>query len=387
MNQSSTSSTHNLICSVNLIFFGFLSVGVPIAILPPYLHESLGFSTTLVGFIVGIQSLATLLTRHYAGTLSDLRGGKRSVLFGVLLTSLSALITLTALQIPTNEASTVIYVLARVCLGLGESLLVTGALAWGVGLLGPQNAGRVMIWNGMAMYAAIAAAAPLGLFIKNNFGMSTLFVGMAITPFVGWASTLLLDAPPISGKERMPFYKVLNVVWKSGVGLSFSAVGFAGLASFAILYFKQNNWENASLVMTTFGAAFILARVFFSHVPDKYGGAKVAFVCVLIEALGQLLLWTATNSELALVGAALTGFGYSLAFPGFGVEAVRNAPPQNKGVALGAFVAFFDLALAITGPLAGFVANYFSYSSVYLFGMISCLMAAVITLTMKSAKI
>ena len=48
------------------------------------------------------------------------------------------------------------------------------------------------------------------------------------------------------------------------------------------------------------------------------GRAKVALVCVLIEAAGQALIWLAPGSELVLIGAALTGFGYSLVYPGFG---------------------------------------------------------------------
>ena len=64
--------------------------------------------------------------------------------------------------------------------------------------------------------------------------------------------------------------------------------------------------------------------------PDKTGGAGVALVCVLIEAAGQALIWLTPWSTLTFVGAALTGFGYSLVYPGFGAEAVRRAPPQRR---------------------------------------------------------
>jgi hypothetical protein len=64
--------------------------------------------------------------------------------------------------------------------------------------------------------------------------------------------------------------------------------------------------------------------------PDKTGGAGVALVCVLIEAAGQALIWLAPWSTLTFVGAALTGFGYTLVYPGFGAEAIRRAPPQRR---------------------------------------------------------
>jgi hypothetical protein len=50
---------------------------------------------------------------------------------------------------------------------------------------------------------------------------------------------------------------------------------------------------------------------------------------VLIEAAGQALIWLAPWPTLALFGAAVAGFGYSLVYPGFGVEAVRNAPQER----------------------------------------------------------
>ena len=37
----------------------------------------------------------------------------------------------------------------------------------------------------------------------------------------------------------------------------------------------------------------------FGHLPDRIGGAKVALVCVLIEAAGQALIWLAPWPALA----------------------------------------------------------------------------------------
>ncbi|MFA1635410.1 hypothetical protein ACDY95_18180, partial [Achromobacter ruhlandii] len=34
----------------------------------------------------------------------------------------------------------------RALMGCAESLIVTGALSWGVGRVGPRNAGRVTCW-------------------------------------------------------------------------------------------------------------------------------------------------------------------------------------------------------------------------------------------------
>jgi hypothetical protein len=75
------------------------------------------------------------------------------------------------------------------------------------------------------------------------------------------------------------------------------------VTTFAALLFADRGWTQGWLAYTAYAVAFILARVFFSHASDKFGGAKVALFCVLIETAGQALMWLAVRPELALVGA------------------------------------------------------------------------------------
>ncbi len=368
---------------VFIVLFGFFAVGIPLAAFPAFVRDTLGFGNVTVGVVLGLQSVATLVTRHYSGTVADIQGPRTAVLRGLALTVVSGVVSLSALALDKTASLSLILV-ARIVLGLGESLLITGALAWGVSLMGPQKAGRVMAWSGMAMYAAIAASAPLAILIANTYSFTGVFVAAIVLPALAGVVALRVPATQPLGKERMPFYKVIHRVWKPGLGLAFSAVSFAALAGFSVLYFKERGWQNASLVMTVFGVTYILARIFFANAPDKFGGKKVALVSLAIAMIGQALVWQATAPFVALLGSALTGFGYSLTFPSFGVEAAKSVEPQFKGVALGAYVAFFDLALGITGPLAGLVAHTFGYPAVYLFGLVASGIAGLIALSMQN---
>jgi MFS family permease len=159
---------------------------------------------------------------------------------------------------------------------------------------------------------------------------------------------------------------VLGAVWVPGLASALSSVGFGAITAFITLLFVDRGWSNGWLPYTFFAAVFILARLAFGHLPDRMGGAKVALVCVLIEAAGQALIWFAPWSALALLGAALTGLGYSLVYPGFGVEAVHRVPPQSRGLAMGAYTAFLDLALGVGGPALGLVASGAGLGAVFL---------------------
>lgn len=374
-----------IIVTAIIVLLGFFSVGIPIATLPGFIKGRLGLSDVWLGIILGTQSLVTLLSRHHSGSLSDLKGPKVAVLRGIFFAVISGIVSLGVVYFQ-GTLGLVILLIGRIILGYSESLLITGALSWGVGLVGPSNAGRVMAWSGMAMYAAMAISAPLGYLMVHQFGFQGGVVLAILFPvFAGIISFFIPMVPPAS-QVRIPFYQVVPKVWKHGLGLFFAAVCFAGIAGFSTLFFKERGWENAHWVMVIFGTAYVLARIFFAQTVDKYGGKKIAMIFSAVAILGQGLLWQANHSSLAFLGAALTGFGYSLVFPAFGVEAVKNMEPKFRGVALGAYVAFFDLALGVTGPLAGFVANQFGYAAVYAFGMITCIVSFLIALNLKEIK-
>jgi MFS family permease len=127
------------------------------------------------------------------------------------------------------------------------------------------------------------------------------------------------------------------------------------------------------LCLSLFGACFIGARLLFGNMINRIGGFRVAIVCLSVEALGLLLLWLAPSPNLALAGAALTGFGFSLVFPALGVEAVNLVPASSRGAAVGAYSLFIDLSLGITGPVAGAVAAGFGFASIFLFAALASL--------------
>jgi len=363
------------------VFIGFLALGMQMPVLPLHLHETLGMGTLVVGLVVGSQFIAALLSRSWAGNFADLRGAKRAVVAGLLVAASSGLVYLASLAFLAAPAASVwIVLLGRVLLALGESLIVTGAMGWSIGLVGPQNAGKVMVWTGIAIFGAYALGAPAGVAVNARWGFAGIAVATVLLALLALAAVSGVRAVAPTATRRTPFYKVLGAVWEPGLGLALSSVGFGLVTAFIALLFAARDWGDSSLAFTAFGVAFIGARLGFGHLPDRIGGARVALVSVAIEAVGQLLIWGADTAPAAYLGAALTGFGYSLAFPAFGVEAVRRAPPQTRSLAMGAYVAFLDIALGITSPVAGAWAGAWGIGSVYLAGAVVVGLSLVVAL-------
>jgi MFS family permease len=363
-----------------MVFLEFLAMGLPLAVLPIRVHGTLGFGSFVVGLTIGAQSWVTLATRHAAGTRSDQQGPRRAALIGLAVSVLAGTMYALSCAVRDPAASLGVLLLGRGLLGFGESLVITGALAWAVALAGRERTGLVMAWVGIAMYGALAAGAPLGSALDARVGFVGMSIAASLAPLSGIAAALLVRPVKPVGGTRLPFYRVVRLMWLPGAGLSLCALGFGAIATFATLHFAERGWPYAALAMSAFGAAYVLARLLFGSLPDRFGGARVAALSAVTAAVGQLGMWLSTSGPTAVAAAALTGFGFSLAFPSFGVEAIGRVPPQNRGVALGAYTACFDATMGLGVPALGLVVGAFGYGAAFAVGAFGALASFLIAI-------
>lgn len=93
------------------------------------------------------------------------------------------------------------------------------------------------------------------------------------------------EAAPIVHGERLPFMHVLGRVLPHGTGLALGSIGFGTIATFITLYYSSNNWPNAVLCLSLFGACFIGARLLFGKYINRLGGFRVAIACLGVETV------------------------------------------------------------------------------------------------------
>ncbi|MBK4738518.1 arabinose transporter [Noviherbaspirillum pedocola] len=357
----------------------FMVTGIAMPVLALHVHERLGMGTVMVGLVTGAQFGMALVSRVWAGSVSDTTGAKRAVVIGMLSAVGAGLLYLVSLRFTqTPMLSAAVLLVGRALLGAAESFVITGALGWGLVLAGPKDTGKAIAWIGMAMYVAFAIGAPLGTFLYGRFGFASIGVATAFFPLLGLILVAKLQGIVPPARPRPSFVKVIGAVILPGAGLALASLGFGAITTFISLLFAKNGWSDGWMAFTGFSGAFVIARLFFGHLPDTFGGARVALVSLVVEAAGQAMIWSAPSPLLAIVGATLTGFGYSLVYPGFGIEAVRKVGPGNGGLAMGAFTAFLDLALGISGPTLGWVASGAGVPSIFLVSAVIVLCATAV---------
>lgn len=387
----SKGGTRQILGYVYFTFICYLSIGLPLAVLPSYVHFRLGYSAVLAGLVISIQYIATLLSRPWAGRISDRTGAKVSVLWGMAACTISgALLVAAAVNFSTlhlsHWLSLSLLIASRLVLGVGESLGSTGSTLWGITSAGPEHTAKVISYNGISTYGAMAVGAPLGVVLDQQWGLASLGL---LTILIGAVSLVMafrkhpVHVPP---GEHLPFSHVLGRVAPHGMGLALGGVGYSVLATFVTIFYTSRHWNGAALCLTAFGCGFILARLLFIRTIDRFGGFHVGMVCLSVESVGLMLIWQSSSPWMAFAGAALAGLGFSLVFPALGVEAVKHITENNRGTALGVYTAFSDVSFFLVGPLAGAVIGIYGYSSVFLFALISVLASLGIVIVLSQMQ-
>lgn len=381
---SSMTITLQIVSIVFYTFIAFLCIGLPIAVLPGYVHEQLGFSAVVAGLTIGSQYLATLLSRPMAGRMSDSVGTKRAIVYGLIGILLSGGLTLLSTLLQSLPLLSLTILLGgRLLLGVAQGLIGVGTISWCMGQVGAEHTARSISWNGIASYGAIAIGAPLGVVMVDQYGFASL--GIALSLLAALALVLIRNkaSVPVVRGERLPFWAVFGRIAPYGASLSLASIGYGTLTTFITLFYLNRGWTGAAYCLTVFGVCFIVSRLLFISAISRFGGFRAAIACMSIETLGLVLLWLAPSTAYALIGAGLTGFGLSLVYPALGVEAIRQVPNSSRGAGLSAYAVFFDLALAIAGPLMGAVALNLGYSWIFFCAALLSVTALGLTLLLQ----
>ena len=372
-----------IVATVVFTFVAYLVVGMPLGVLPPFVHGTLHYSSVLAGLSVSVQYLATFVTRAPVGRMTDTVGPKQMVIFGLCSCALSGVLTTAGGLLPGHPAlSLTLLLVGRLFLGAGESGVGTGAIGWAIGRVGPLHSARIISWNGVATFAGIAIGAPLGVTIQSLWAF--WFIGCAMV-----AAALLVLPFAASGPvtrlvrgAQIPMRRVFGRVLPHGIALALGSLGFGTIASFITLFFASRHWGHAAIALSAFGGFFILSRLLFVASIARQGGLRIACVSFVGEACGLLVLGLSPTPLVAIVGAAVTGFGFALVFPALGVEAFQRVPTSSRGAALGVFSVFLDVALGATGPLAGLLVGFSGYASIFLIAAVAAIAGGGITVAL-----
>lgn len=348
-------------------FLGFLGIGTVLPALGPHVRYQLGGSDRTVGFVIGVFSAVALISRFISGPLADRRGRKIAFLVGLGSCAVSGL----AYLLPIGIASAY---LGRCLQGFGEACLYTGAAAWAVELGGVQHSGQALGYLSSGIWGGISAGPVLGHWM-GSFERAAML--QAVTAVAAFA--LLLMVP----EHYRPEQHTRSRKWlPEGLTLGGLAVGFVNvhypvITGFLILHLA-NHGNSGPLAFSAYAAVILLSRLFLGGLPDRLPPMLLFNIGLGCMFTGLVLIASGPPPVVAILAAALLGFGFSFPWSCVATTILRRTANGDRGSVLGVLSAFYDAFVGSSSFAAGLIADRFGYRSAFVMAAAALLVSAVL---------
>ena len=342
------------------VLCGFLAVGAVLPVLPQYVRGPIGAGDVAVGIVTGAFAFTAVVGRPVAGRFADARGRRLVVVVGLLLAAAGGALYLLPAGVPG-------LVLARMVLGIGDGWMFTAGATWSVDLAPAGRRGQAIGLFGLAVWGGLSAGPVLGEALLSASGYHAVFVFAALIPLVGAAIAQRVPdrhvATRPAGGRRGPL--IPPGVRLPGIALALANIGYGTVTGFIVLHLAHRGIGHGAAAFTAFAVSVVLTRLVAGRLPDRIGPQRTASGAFVAETAGLILIGLAHTWAVAGVGAVVMGMGFSLLFPSLALIAVERTGDAQRGTAMGAFTAFFDVGVGVGAPLAGAVSALAGYPAAF----------------------
>jgi MFS family permease len=365
------------------VLAGYLAFGGTLQTLPGWLRVRFDAGPATVGLAVGIAFAATAICRTFAGRAGDAGRARSVVMTGGVLISVGALGQWFAPNVG-------VLLVARLVMGAGEAALFSGALPWALATAPPDRRGRFAGWFGLSMWGGLAVGpivASVAELIGGDDAAWLTIIALGLVSFAVMVGSPAQAEPPPAPDRRSSWHDFIPPGARlPGVMFSLGAYGYGTVSAVLVLYLQDSHLGGSRICLPVFAAAFLITRWAGSPMVDRFGGAAVAAVTLLVEAVGFGLLVAVPTRAGALTGAALAGAGVSLMFPSAVALALERGHEANAGASAGTIAAAWDVGILVAGIVSGIVAAWVGYRSSFGIALAMILGGAVVSLALRRQR-
>jgi MFS family permease len=352
-----------LVCAAT--FGGFFAFGIVVLAVPLYVRDELGRSDLGVGFAIGAASIGAIVAGPLAGRLAD-RHGRRVVLFAGTAVMMAGYLVL-ALEPPFG-----VVVATRLVAGAAEAAFVVAAYTMATDLAPAAQRGEAMSLITVGSYLGLAVGPIVGDFAVGDGRFALAWVIAAVAVVVtGVAGYRLGETRPAEVEAAPRGWLPPRSALAPGVVLLLALLGFGGFSAFAALHARDVGLARPGLVFFVFAAVVVLVRVVGRTLPDRLGPRVAASAACVAVACGLTVVAAWQTSAGLLIGTAVFAVGQALAYPAISLLAIARSTVAERSAALGALIAFVDVALASGAFILGVAAEAAGYGAVFAAGALS----------------
>ena len=346
----------------------------------PFISKAYHVSPAMTGWMVTVFALTYAISAPFFGWLSDKKGRRAFITFGLLLFTISNALTAFA-------PSFLWLIISRILAGLSVAS-ITPLIYAVIGDIAPPD--RRGTWLSIVVsghLTALWAGAPFGTLLEHFLGWRSVFVVMAIigailavVNFKTWKSIPIGDTTT----KRLEG-NILRILGSVSVTTLWAISMYALYVYLGAALYSENRFSSSeiALAVTFYGVGAVLGSLSSGQLTDKFGERKISKTTLISLTLSLICLGVFFSSGVwiyfflfiwALVGyAGFTSYQARLA-----VEY-----PRERGIVMAWNNTALYIGITIGSMIGGYVISIWGYSLLpYV-----CSIAAIASFVLSTKKV
>lgn len=337
--------------------------------LPFFILERLNGTEATAGAIIGFMIIASMITRPFAGRLTNTYGRRKVYLIGLV-------ICITSVAAYNFVPGVAMLLILRLVHGIGWGLSTTAT-----NTMASDSIPRARLAEGMSFFVvtgnfAMAISPTVGLALISGREFTSLFAVSALMTVLAFGLGLSLRTSNIQE----------HIVQEQSAGLlrslletkallpasivCLASMAYSAIATFVPVYAREIGIGNIGAFYTVYAVTQIAVRSFTGRLGDKKGLGVLVLPGLLGGIAAMFILYKAHFLYQFLLASFICGLGFGVVFPAMLVLSVRHVTPQRRGAASATYLNGVDLGMAVGMITAGAVAEIVGLKMMFLFGSV-----------------
>lgn len=331
----------------------------------PISLEKIGCKEHVIGFVMGIFSIAAVITRPYMGKLASIKGEKKIISYGLIISFIASI------GYAFISSFGVYMLINRILHGIGLSAFLAGSFSIAAKTFPEKTRGEAFSILGAAIMGAVALGPAIGEMLMSKFGFTSIYYAAATATLLGLISSeIVSESITLNNKaETIPkFSSSLVFKKKSFMILLLSTIIFAHcqatVPTFLVLIANENGGNTGAYFFIAYGSS-ILIMLSMGKSIDKHGKIIFMQISYPILMLGILLIPITIRTNLFYISAILYGIGIGLLFPAHNAMAAEYGNQSEKPLVMAIFTSVYDTGFITGATISGLIAYQSSLDTTF----------------------
>jgi MFS family permease len=323
--------------------------------------DSLGATATQIGMLISTFAITSMSFRVISAPAMDTYNRKYIVIVAMLILSAAFFGFSVSKSIPSLMAF-------RLLQGCGMAFGNACCLAMVSETLPKDKYGTGIGYYSLAQVVSQVIGPTVGLWLVKTFGYGFTFATNACITLVAVFLTLKIR---IRFKRTKKFRISLNnFIAKEAllpaVVQLFLIMAFCVVNSFLIVFAsKQGVTENIGLYFAVSAVTMLFTRPAVGRLTDKYGLVKVSVPALFFDVVAFFIISCSHSLAVLLFAAFISAFGFGACQPALQTLTMKCVNNERRGAGSTTNFLAMDLGALIGPTVAGSIAHYFGYVTMW----------------------